>query len=395
MIRTRSQLIRLLTNLAEIEHNLCCMYIFAALTLKTSPEEEITWAQLECGRRWARTLLLIARGEMGHLGLICNLLSAIGGTPHLWRPDFPYSHNVQSSGVASFELRPLTMETVDLLVRWETGESPSDLHEAKEAIGVRPYTDDYQAIGQMYRDVRNAVETIDERSLFVGSPRLQAAIDFPSAVTLWRIHDRAAAVRAIDTICDEGQGRGDSHYARLIQLRSELVEQLNKDQNFVPARPVACNPRLYGGRDGSTVVTDANTRSVMELFNDAYLTTLLLLSCQWANTAYTREELALLGSIAYFPLMTMIIRPLAEILSTLPVGQDLPGTLAGPSFELPHQVELPADKQVAWTRLGELLGQLSGSCKQLADGNILGERGRFMQGNLARIESNFRRAVRS
>src|SRR4051794_17902087 len=89
MITTREDLIQALGTAAELEHSVCCMYLFAAFTLKRTPEEGVSWEQAESGRSWMATLLGVAREEMGHLGTVLNLLAAVGGAPHLWHPSFP------------------------------------------------------------------------------------------------------------------------------------------------------------------------------------------------------------------------------------------------------------------------------------------------------------------
>src|SRR3954454_22502771 len=66
-----------------------CQYLYAALSMKRRVEEGVTWQQLELMRRWEASIMLVARQEMEHLGLVCNLLSAIGEAPWLARPQFP------------------------------------------------------------------------------------------------------------------------------------------------------------------------------------------------------------------------------------------------------------------------------------------------------------------
>ena len=66
-------------------------------------------------------------------------------------------------------------------------------------------------------------------------------------------------------------------------------------------------------------------------------------------------------------LMNWVIRPLGSLLTTLPVGPDRPGVLAGPAFEivqpsfyvLPHRV-------AAWRILTERLEQLAGWADRLS-----------------------------
>ena len=87
-IENRVQLIHAFTLAAELEHSLSCQYLFAAYSLKRDSNERLSAAQLARVRDWERVLLEIARQEMGHLGLVNNLLDAVGGAPHFRRPNF-------------------------------------------------------------------------------------------------------------------------------------------------------------------------------------------------------------------------------------------------------------------------------------------------------------------
>ncbi len=89
-IKTRDELIYLLTEAAELEHSLCCQYLFAAISLKRDVSEGLTWEQFNRVSDWAQALFMVARQEMEHLSLVCNMLTAIGGAPHFDRPNFPH-----------------------------------------------------------------------------------------------------------------------------------------------------------------------------------------------------------------------------------------------------------------------------------------------------------------
>ena len=86
----RDRLGELLVAAAELEHGVVCQYLFAAFSMKRHPDEgNVSWEQLELMRGWEADLLLISRQEMEHLGLVANLLTAIGEAPDFLRPPFP------------------------------------------------------------------------------------------------------------------------------------------------------------------------------------------------------------------------------------------------------------------------------------------------------------------
>ncbi len=88
-IENRAQLIYLLTEAAELEHGVMCLYLFASFRIKREVEEGVSEEQLGIIRRWRGTILQIAIQEMVHMSLACNLLTAVGGAPHLSRPNLP------------------------------------------------------------------------------------------------------------------------------------------------------------------------------------------------------------------------------------------------------------------------------------------------------------------
>ena len=82
MIDTREEIIGALHQAAEIEHGLMIQYLFPALSLKKRGDEGITPRQLVLTRSWEAVILGVAVEEMGHLGTVCNLLTAVGDGPN-------------------------------------------------------------------------------------------------------------------------------------------------------------------------------------------------------------------------------------------------------------------------------------------------------------------------
>ena len=106
-IENRAQLIYLLTEAAELEHGVMCCYMFAAFSMKQSSSEGITEEQVAIIRRWRGVIMQVAVQEMVHMCLACNLLTAVGGTPHVRRPNMPSSPRAYGPGF-SLELTPST-----------------------------------------------------------------------------------------------------------------------------------------------------------------------------------------------------------------------------------------------------------------------------------------------
>jgi rubrerythrin len=97
-IQNRADLIQALTVASQLEHGLMLMYLYAAFSMKSFPEELSQYPDPEVLRNklrnWEASILRVARQEMEHLGFVCNMLSAIGGNQYFDRPQFPAAQAV-------------------------------------------------------------------------------------------------------------------------------------------------------------------------------------------------------------------------------------------------------------------------------------------------------------
>jgi hypothetical protein len=121
VITTRSDLLQALCDAAQLEHGLCCAYLFAAFSIKRRPEEGVPLERLADLRKWESVLLLIARQEMEHLGIVCNLLTAIGGMPYLQNPTFPIVAD-RYGDLPRLPLQRFSGETIRRFLAFETPE---------------------------------------------------------------------------------------------------------------------------------------------------------------------------------------------------------------------------------------------------------------------------------
>lgn len=121
IIHHREQLAELLTEAVEIEHNLMCCYLFAAWSLKQGEAEGLSPKQAEAVGRWRQIITHVAVDEMTHFANANNLLAAIGGRPHLGRPNFPVSKGYHPADVI-VALHPFNQSTIDHFVFLERPE---------------------------------------------------------------------------------------------------------------------------------------------------------------------------------------------------------------------------------------------------------------------------------
>jgi hypothetical protein len=89
IVEGREELLYLLGEAAEVEHAACCIYLYAAFTLRAEPGDGLTAAQVPAVAGWKRAINQIALQEMIHLALVNNLLAALGGAPRLGRHNLP------------------------------------------------------------------------------------------------------------------------------------------------------------------------------------------------------------------------------------------------------------------------------------------------------------------
>ena len=375
-IEHREALIYTLGKAAELEHLVMLQYLFAAFSLKQSVGEGLTPDSLAAVQRWRSTLLGISHQEMLHLALVQNLLTAVGAAPRLARPNFPMPAYAYPAGVR-IELVPFGEAALRHFAFLERPEG-MDVEDAEgfEAIAqaaalprdeddeIVPSLQEFDTIGQLYRSIQAGLEHLAQRlgpeRLFVGPPDAQANEEHFRWPELVGVTDIPSAHRAIDTIVEQGEGaRGewrDAHFGRLLGILDEYLELKRADPDFEPARPVTmANVRPQPTGIAVPLITDPGTTRAMDLLNVGYEVLLQLLSRYFAHTDESPEQLAVLADVSV-GLMYAVIMPLGSVITTLPVGPDVPGVTAGPGFELFYQVDyLLPHKAAAWVLMEERL----------------------------------------
>ena len=406
----RDRLAELLVAAAELEHGVVCQYLFAAFSMKRHPDEgNVTWDQLELMRRWESDLLLIARQEMEHLGLVANLLTAIGESPHFLRPAFPVPSDYYPVDDPP-SLQRFGSDIVKRLIRLEQPARLSSTHADLAAeMALELDAETKRSVGELYDEIGKMFTQLDGPGLFIGPPSAQRVtlevvpvplrgVTLPPNATLYDVTlnavvDLPSALGVITQIVEEGEGsptsRATSHFGRLLEIASELQREQERDPSFEPARPVLENPT----RDK---LTNPDAIRVFDLAEDAYAVTLTLLMRYFGQSDETAPEVAALQQAVFFPMMTAVIRPLGELLTQLPTGAD-PGVRAGPSFALPRHTAFLPHRKAAWSLIAQRLDGMADAAQQLSSepGYPAPMRNRleFVYENLSRIAFNFRTAM--
>ena len=165
----------------------------------------------------------------------------------------------------------------------------------------------------------------------------------------------------------------------------EYRDLKQQDPGFEPARPVVgAYVRPPSDTGEVPLISDPATAGVSELFNASYEVVLQMLMRYFIHSNETEEELQALASTAVNA-MFMIIKPLGQLLSTLPIGPDLPGKVAGPTFEIYRTSYVLPHHDAAWIVLHERLLELAAYC-----GKLSGQQS-ASQAGLQALGENFRR----
>jgi Ferritin-like len=368
-ISSRSDLLKLLCEAAELEHGIACSYLYAGFSLKRDISEGgMTWEEQQKVRRWAAQIYFVASQEMLHLALVWNLTTAIGGTPYYLRPNFPQDSKYYPLN-ARLALEPFGLTSLRRFILYERPENMSPELELKTLLtfaGEDTQDIQFGSIGELYKLIESGFRNIDEKSLFIGKPSQQMTKDLIHFQDIVPVVDRASAIKAIETIVEQGEGRHDdrpdSHYGAFIAILKELLDSNAQGSKFAPARPAMLNPSAalepgYGAN--SNPIDDPLASQVAGLFDSAY--SLMLRMLAWSfefDSAGIEDQLKKFCNVA-IDFMPRVLLPLGEGLMLMPAGKKYPGKTAGPGFGLTRHVMLPPNAENALRLCRERLQELS------------------------------------
>lgn len=255
-----------------------------------------------------------------------------------------------------------------------------------------PHVDQYgvpfQSVQELYQEIDAGFaflsQSLGESNLFIGKKQNQIYGGPPSplygkmndlnqyGLSLIPVTDLKSAQQAVRMIIEQGEGATappnylpNTHFCLFTQIRGEM--EANAKLGTLGARRVVRNPMVRQQPDVTapeeevTIISNADTRAVAELFNQCYEVMLLLLLYLYSDQVKSEEQTNGLMDAAFFPFMTMFIRPLAEILTELPAFKDYDPKdfdTAGPGFELAGDVVLFPNLEQTWTLFQERIDSL-------------------------------------
>ncbi|WP_202868647.1 ferritin-like domain-containing protein [Kribbella antibiotica] len=390
-ITTRGQLVQVLREAATVELAVMLQYLYAAYSVPTHGAgleyvRRGIWTseqlQLACGDggetldEGIRSMLLnIAREEMIHYLLVNNILTAMGEPFHVPRVDFG-TINHELPVPLDFSLEKLSPGSIE---RFTLIERPDDLvGDVRRGDAATTYQDDhpYASLSELYGDIREGLHRVPELFL-VAKGRgggehhlfLRESVNRHHPDYQLEVDDLSSALFAIDIITEQGEGgvldpeaAEDSHYASFLRI-GELLRTAPAPrpggERWSPAYPVVRNPTLGQGNAAMATVSDPDAREVMELFNHGYFLALQLMVQHFGESPDASLRRSALMNAA-IDMMTGVMRPLAELLVTMPSGRR--GTTAGPSFELTEVPAAIARPDVARRAIALRLDHLAAAC---------------------------------
>ena len=385
-IDSREEIYQALLQASHLEHGLSLLYMYAAFSLRKNttdypdydsvdPETrklyQLTMNQV---RLWEKQLLHISRQEMEHLGIVQNLLGAIGEKPYFSRPNFPISADAHEIDIP-YHLSRFNSLTLKRFLEFEKPDYLDSILKTEDKLDCRSggpaepnskcechffgntVDETYPSVESLYEAVLKAFQTLPPGEVFIGDSKYQitsAATNLEGKVFMKPVYNRATASEAIGLILEQGEGVGlvplsdDSHYERFAEVFTEYQAFWKAHPDLDAALPVLCNPMIeYPNIQLDPAVTNLVTaepaQTLIRLFNKGYFLMTSMLKGffegymgffgNYPTFPHIRQNQALYQA-AFFPFMTMFIRPLGELIMRIPAGPEYPGKTAGPSFQL-------------------------------------------------------------
>ena len=346
---SREQLLSMLYEAAELEHNLMCTYLYAAFSLRAGEGEGLSKAETEAVARWRRTIIDVAIDEMGHLTAVWNITAALGGSPRFGRGNFPLDPGMLPAGIV-VKLAPFNAAVLQHFIHLERPEGSTEpdgagfepelqFKRGTTRARLTPMAMDYQTVGVFYAvladSLRAFVERLGEEVAFCGDPALQISAAEVSLGGAKPVICLKTALAAFDAIIQQGEGAREdaegSHYQKFIGIRSELAALSAANEEFRPAFPAAVNPVLRPPLrpQGRVWLENEEAFATVDIANAGYALMLRLLAYSYTvRRPLPEKSLAIDLALGLMRAVTY----LAERAARLPAGPSNPDCNAGVSF---------------------------------------------------------------
>jgi hypothetical protein len=357
---------------AEIEHSLMVQYLYAAYSLGGPSVPAGKQAEV---LEWQDAMLAIAKEEMGHLLTVQNLIRLIGGSLNLDREDFPWDVPFYPF---PFALEPLTRTSLAKYVfaeapaQWPPDVTPAERDEIEAAVHSTPTAMPHR-VGQLY-DLMIAL--LSDRQALPDSIFREETVPYQASSDEWtrnkggtpapgpgptvlvqRVASRTDAVNALTLIARQGESPEDdlnvqeiSHFRRFLKVFRAFP---SAQSGSPPTWQVPSNPQAPGQyRSGTGPIIEHPEAGLWALlFNIRYrmLLTYLAHSFRISSASSTMGAANPRSLIIQRTFNEMYnLRGIAGILVQLPLKNDKEKERAGPPFQIPYTMKLPAEEADCW-----------------------------------------------
>ena len=303
------ELIRLLREAAEIEHDLMVQYLYCAFSLKPAYAELVGGLQPE-----PSSFLGVTIEEMQHLGAVNRLLVELGAAPALSRQDFPYETDIYPF---AFELVPLNPVSLAKYAYCEA--SPDALPE------IRATSDSsLRLLDQMEISLGGSIAPNHVGHLYDAVIEVLGEVRNANAASI----DFDAWFEGLDAIKTQGEVGHFEFFRSLYEgdhpsLRNvEGVLNLPANDARYPCYQVPVNPTAYSGHTNS--IEDPELRALAWLGNLNYWCMLSLLDTGYRHNSELEPALA----------QVVMLGPLMSLAQQLPrIGAAVPFDPLSMGFE--------------------------------------------------------------
>lgn len=209
--------------------------------------------------------------------------------------------------------------------------APSLLGEPPDDVEIGTVQDLYDAIDD---GLRRLDAQLGPSALFSGHCSGQSEIPSEYDIYLFPICDLATALAGTKLVKTQGEGideapGAESHYQMFVDMAREYEVLLGSNPAFEPSRPLPLDPTPDQYRDPATA-------RAAQAFHVGYVNLLAMLTgyySRWSAAEWKQSPflLQMLEQGAFAPMMTMLVRSLAEVVALLPANDGGP---AGVSFDL-------------------------------------------------------------
>jgi ferritin-like protein len=389
---------------AEIEHVLMVQYLYAAYSLGGPQVPEGRRSDVQ---RWRDVILDIAKEEMAHLITVENLLRLLGAPLNLDRRDYPWDAPFFPF---PFNLEPLSRASLARYVITERPEEwPADVSAEEqreiEHLANAGESETVKRVGVLYDlmikvigdhalvpDALFQADTLPYQASWEewgrgyrgGAKGTADGNGKPPVLLIGTAYSRESAVQALHAVAEQGEaphidpGAGErSHFRRFLRLYREFPKE---GADWSPVADIPLNPRTMGGKlpiEGTTYIANKHSRHWADLFNLRYRMLLLYLSHAYrvSGMGNRHADSKARGMLVHRTFGEMYnLRAVSQILMQLPLCDPADERRAGPPFEMPYSITLPAVEHDCWLLHMDLLEASAALIRKIEPGATARER---------------------